>query len=53
MYALTLFFMNPHFFFKPTFFQSVGAAAGYDTCLFNEGLHALHDHDEVLNKFVQ
>ena len=31
--TLALFFMNPHLFFL-----SVGAAAGYDTCQFNEAL---------------
>ena len=33
--------MNPNLFLSPYFVYNVGAAAGYDTCQFNEALHAI------------
>ena len=41
--------MNSNFVLSPYFFYSGGAASGYDTCQFNEALHAIH-HDGMLNK---
>ena len=43
--------MNPNLFWSPYFVYNVGAAAGYDTCQFNEALHAIH-HD-VWSKYVE
>ena len=37
--------MNPNLFLSPYFLHSVGAAAGYDTCQFNEALHAIIHRD--------
>ena len=34
--------MKPNLFLGQYFLYSVGAAAGYDTCQFNEALHAIH-----------
>ena len=41
---ISVFIYEPQFILKPVFLYSVDAAAGYDTCQFNEGLHAIH-HD--------
>ena len=49
---IDIFLYKPSFIFKPIFFKSVGAAAGYDACRFNEALYVIH-HDEVLSKFVE
>ena len=43
--------MNPNLFLSPWFMYSVGAAAGYDTCQFNEAFYAIH-HD-VWSKYVE
>ena len=40
--TLAFLFMNPNLFLSPYFLYSVGAAAGYDTCQFNEALHAIN-----------
>ena len=42
--TLAFLFMNPNLFLSQYFLYSVGAASGYDTCQFNEALHAIH-HD--------
>ena len=42
--TLAFLFINPNLFLSLYFLYSVGAAAGYDTCQFNEALHAIH-HD--------
>ena len=43
--------MNPNLFLSPYFVHSAGAAAGYDTCQFNEALHAIHR--DVWSKYAE